>query len=365
MAVVLVPAHGAQFGEIYTSALFTMPTFDGDGVMIEDSQLVAGSEARVSVQSWGVSFTVATSGLTPGDVVTAWGIFFNEPSQCTGDCNSDDVTSNPAVNVSLVNVGGRIVGASGEATFFNSFDLADSARTYSGPGLVNAEEAEIHVVLVTHGPVQPENLEAQLTTPNGGCRPESADNPCSNVQYAIFKQVEDYVQVMHTFPVLDENGVVIEESEVVVGGISTLVVDRSGATMEIMARDLPVGHAVTSWWVIFNNPENCSGGVCNGDDVLPMPGNTAAGVTVLYGDGDVVGVDGSAHFVSNLAEGDISGAVFGPGLINRRGAEIHYVLRDHGMARAEVLTEQLTTLNGGCDEANPCVDLQFAVFIQD
>lgn len=39
-----------------------------------------------------------------------------------------------------------------------------------------------------------------------------------------------------------------------------------------------------------------------------------------------------------------------PGLVNVKGAEIHLVVRSHGMASADpmVLAQQLTQFNGGC-----------------
>ena len=100
---------------------------------------------------------------------------------------------------------------------------------------------------------------------------------------------------------------------------------------------------------------------------MPFPGNAAARVSVLLGSGQVVNADGSAYFVDFLAEGDVSEAVFGPGLVNRRTAEIHYVLRSHGPAQQEILEEQLTDIMGGCAAEAPhapCYDAQFSVFIQ-
>jgi hypothetical protein len=100
---------------------------------------------------------------------------------------------------------------------------------------------------------------------------------------------------------------------------------------------------------------------------MPPPGNVEAGVSVLYGDGRIVNPQGSAFFWGALDVGDTEGALFGPGLINPLGAEIHYVLRTHGPAKQDVLAEQLTTFMGGCDSEPPnapCQDLQFAVFKQ-
>ena len=360
------PTNGTVLTETYVEPLSTFAVTDENGLELEPSRVVANSEARVSVQTWGVSFDVETHELTPGHVVTVWGVIFNEPSLCSGGvCNGDDVQNNTGANASMLTVGGKIVPASGNAMFFNSFDLADAENAFMGPGLVNAATAEIHVVLVDHGPVREGYLEAQLTTPDGGC---DEAHPCTNVQFAVIEQLEVYEQPVFSFPVLNSAGEEVQPVSEVSGASSRLEIDQVGAFQEIFAEGLTPGDAVTSWWVIFNNPEACTDGVCDGDDVMPFPGNAAARVSVLLGDGKVVNSDGSAYFVDFLAEGNTTEAVFGPGLVNRRTAEIHYVLRSHGPAQQEILEEQLTDIMGGCAAEAPhapCVDVQFSVFIQN
>lgn len=186
VALIVVPAYGTYVTETYTTTLSSFAVLDAEGNELAPSRVIDRSELEVNIQIWGFSFMIETHDLTPGDVVTAWGIVFNEPSECTdGVCNSDDVKSNPDAVVSLFNVGGRIIGETGSVKYFNSFGLNEAETAFSGPGLINPEEAEIHVMLVSHGPVQPENLEAQLSTPTGGC---DEANPCRNEQFGVIKQ---------------------------------------------------------------------------------------------------------------------------------------------------------------------------------
>lgn len=146
---------------------------------------------------------------------------------------------------------------------------------------------------------------------------------------------------------------------------------------------LMAGHAVTAWFVVFNNPENCSDGECGENDIfnfdsagdfvlnadgsppMNMAGIGAANISVHRADGLIIDVDGSAQFMGSLVVGDVSEVVFGGGLVDAHVAEVHIVLRDHGAAIPSSNNEMTNSLNGGCSGTwpnEPCTDLQFAVF---
>src|SRR5262245_35974787 len=131
--------------------------------------------------------TIHTSGLTPGNVYTAWFGIFNNPRACaTSPCTPADL-SNPAVQGALINFGGRIVGADGVASYAEVRRVGDTTNAHLGapalpvsPGLVDPRRAEIHLAVRNHGPASgdPAILALQLTTFNGGCPP----NACVTVQ---------------------------------------------------------------------------------------------------------------------------------------------------------------------------------------
>lgn len=125
-----------------------------------------------------------SSGLTPGTVATAWWAFFNQPKRCaTSPCGLPDL-NNPDAQPSLLVATGRVVGADGTADFGAFRAVGDTTGAVFGPGLVNAMKAEIHLVVRTHGPAildDPQTLQAQLSTFNGGCPP----NTCANLQISI------------------------------------------------------------------------------------------------------------------------------------------------------------------------------------
>jgi hypothetical protein len=122
--------------------------------------------------------------LTPGTVVTAWWVFFNNPKKCaTTPCSVADL-SNAEVQPSLVNATGRIVGADGTADFGAFKSVGDTTGAFTGSGLLNASKAEIHLVVRSHGPAildDAQTLSQQLSIFNGGCPP----NTCANLQVSI------------------------------------------------------------------------------------------------------------------------------------------------------------------------------------
>jgi hypothetical protein len=154
--------------------------------------------------------------------------------------------------------------------------------------------------------------------------------------------------------------------------------------------DLPHGHVMTLWWVIFNNPESCAygaGGMACGElDLFDGPdGPTGVEPGCVYADGSIVGGNGSARFHDRLTVGESRDscidffveAVDGlegedHGLTNPAGAEVHLVVRSHGPRIPGMVAEQRSTFAGGCtnflgagevaDEPGDCSDLQFAVF---
>ncbi|NNE94891.1 MAG: hypothetical protein HKN24_02580 [Acidimicrobiales bacterium] len=82
----------------------------------------------------------------------------------------------------------------------------------------------------------------------------------------------------------------------------------------------------TLWLFVFDNPELCSDGVCDGDDV----GNVGVGGSVYQVDGEI------AYRTRLRMSGKVrlgQAAANGPGLSNPLGAEVHVAMAPHGAAR--------------------------------
>ena len=150
----------------------------------------------------------------------------------------------------------------------------------------------------------------------------------------------------------------------VVGASSTLQTGDEGAHMTVRAADLPAGHTVTVWWVIFNRPANCSHptpySACGAGDLPPFGGDDSAETSLVYAAGHQVGGSGRGNFAGFLATGESEDALWGPGLTNPAGAEIHLVVRDHGELSPQQRAEGIHNF-GPC---NPCADLYFSVHAQ-
>lgn len=147
------------------------------------------------------------------------------------------------------------------------------------------------------------------------------------------------------------------------GGWSTLRTGGEGAHMTMHTTGLAAGHTVTVWWVIFNRPAACSHPEalrCGPGDLPPFGGDDSAQTALLYAAGHQVGGSGRGDFAGSLRTGDTQGALWDPGLTNPTGADIHLVVRDHGMLTPQQRAEGIHNF-GPC---NPCVDLQFSAHEQ-
>ncbi|MEQ8673799.1 MAG: hypothetical protein RLP44_26660 [Aggregatilineales bacterium] len=186
---------------------------------------------------------------------------------------------------------------------------------------------------------------------------------------------EPIVAVQNVF--WSDTDMVVEDAEAV------LVRMHHGLSMTVETTGLEPGDAYTVWWVIFNNPEECSDGICNIEDVFLMEdgefaltedgmrqpnvaGREMTQVSSLRATGNIGYIDGTSVFRAHLPIGDTTDHVnFGPGLLDSMNTEVHLIIRTHGPIIPELLNEQLMTAWGGCPDPmdrSPCDDVQIAIF---
>jgi hypothetical protein len=142
------------------------------------------------------------------------------------------------------------------------------------------------------------------------------------------------------------------------GASSTLVRTPNGISVTLETSGLPAGHAFTMWALIFNDPTACDG-VCHemeGDLNIPGVHGSVYRVT-----GHVVGEISS--FAGVVLVGDAANAARGPGLLDPYGAEIHLIVRDHGVAgTGDLLQDQFNNISPAfCNVA--CADIQESIHL--
>lgn len=140
-------------------------------------------------------------------------------------------------------------------------------------------------------------------------------------------------------------------------GRSKLVRTDDGLSAVVRSSGLPAKHAVTLWFIIFNNPGDCSTQPCS------MPAdvfNDKARADFYFGGGHVVG-RGPQVFAGHLSVGQTAGSgkaeladagiadVTAVPLTAPRDAEVVLALHSHGPAmQGRLLVDQLSSFLGGC-----------------
>jgi hypothetical protein len=156
----------------------------------------------------------------------------------------------------------------------------------------------------------------------------------------------------------------LADGSAIAGAWSNLVRTDHGASFTIHTSGLTAGDAVSVWWVVFNRPEECEAGEgdlsCGAGDLPPFGGDFSAEPSVFFATGHIIGGSGGGQFGGyTTTDGPRGEVLFGDGLTNPRGAEIHLVVRTHGPAIPSMLPGQFMSFGVGCD-VNTCEDLQFA-----
>jgi len=185
-------------------------------------------------------------------------------------------------------------------------------------------------------------------------------------------------------PIVAVQNVLWEGTDMLVEDAEAVLVRmHHGISMTMETTGIEPGHAYTVWWVIFNNPEECSDDVCGPDDVFLMEdgdfvltddglrqpnvaGREMTRASSLRATGNIGYEDGTTVFRAHLPIGDTTDDMdFGPALLDSMGSEVHLIIRTHGPIIPELLNEQLMTAWGGCPDPydrSPCEDIQIAIF---
>lgn len=143
-------------------------------------------------------------------------------------------------------------------------------------------------------------------------------------------------------------------------GVSQLVRNDNGITMNYRASGLEPGTVATIWWVIFNNPDECATTPCGEADLA----NPDVDASVFFAAGHVIGGSGRANYGAGLPQDrltvdpdpDANQLIVGDGILkDARGAEVHLVLRTHGPKIPHLVHQMVQTFDAGCTTAPPAL----------
>lgn len=153
-----------------------------------------------------------------------------------------------------------------------------------------------------------------------------------------------------------------------VPGAATLIRTDKGIAFRVYTSELEPG-ANTVWIAIFNKPQHCAGGP--GACAAPDLDNPDVQGSIVYGTGYIVGDDGIANFQGSLDKGsppagisvNVPKGTFN-GLKNALKAEIHLVVRQHGVVSDTEAVTQLTTFESpdSCLNLGVCKNVQAVIF---
>lgn len=172
-----------------TPLAFAQPLQQTDLYRYADGSVVSDSYALLLRSDVGVGVELHTTGLEAGQPYTAWWVVFNRPDACNGSCDADDIFNtegkmdpNLRAGVSVLFADGTLADDAGNASF--SAMLASGrafGQVLTGPGLVDALDAEIHMVVRHHGEPSLENAYGQLNRASS-----CPDCLKADVQFTIF-----------------------------------------------------------------------------------------------------------------------------------------------------------------------------------
>jgi len=170
----------------------------------------------------------------------------------------------------------------------------------------------------------------------------------------IWKPVRESVEVSDLVEFNTPNKV--NGSVILIRDFDNRVVDVSLSTSALMP-----DWAYSIWWAVFNFPQYCIEPYrCSVLDLEVNGGDPRVRVSVFWGGGLIADSYGHASTALKLTPGRTGRELFAGsgdyGLMNFHGAELHLVLRSHGVAGvAGTVAEQIGTATDGCPESG-CVN---------
>ena len=174
---------------------------DNPVLRFSDFSDVDGATSTLIRHDDGIRARLNTRDLVPHNVITMWGVVFNNPEHCTngaGACDLSDLFSSE-VNTTLTWMDGGIANANGRLRLHGALHEGDTSNypqdfddafglAFPGKddGLVDAKKAEIHLIVRDHGPIDAGRIHDQLFTGEFHLDCALIEEPCvADVQFAV------------------------------------------------------------------------------------------------------------------------------------------------------------------------------------
>jgi hypothetical protein len=133
---------------------------DGPMFTLPGENEIPGTFVRVNATDGAAHINVRTTGLVGGNAYTLWSISFSHPENCEhggGELKCGFGDDGPGdQGFAIQQVAGHIAGKSGKVNFGGTVPVVD------------ADEAEYHIIVADHGVKVPAELPGQIKTPGPG-----------------------------------------------------------------------------------------------------------------------------------------------------------------------------------------------------
>jgi hypothetical protein len=140
---------------------------------------IPGASASLMRNDNGVRYLLQTADLVPGHAYTVWWVKIDAPENCAGTpCSGADVLGKvEGVSSNVAYAAGHVAGGSGKGSFAGAFSTGPVPGGWYDNEFMNPRGAEIHLVVMDHGPALPGLVSSQISTLRGGCTDESVNTP--------------------------------------------------------------------------------------------------------------------------------------------------------------------------------------------
>lgn len=178
IAAVILSLVSLSFAQNSESSVFNFA--DASEIEGTYSQLVRGENT--------IAMELKTSGLEPKAPYTVWWVVFNNPQACSDACGEDDIfgedgnmSLNEAASISILFADGAMSDGEGNGNFSGLLtENRPFGQVAAGPGLTDTQNAEVHLVVRSHG-----ELDASLAYEQLSYGKHCADCVFADEQFAI------------------------------------------------------------------------------------------------------------------------------------------------------------------------------------